>query len=66
MLTQREMDVALVEAKAEVQKMLQEWLVDYLGSRLDGDNTRRGEPASAEAQAAEGAGVTPESGQASY
>ena len=57
MLTQRETDIALVEAKAEVQEMLQEWLVDYLGSRLDGIDTRGDEAAGAEAQAAEGADI---------
>ena len=66
MFTQRDMDTWKVESEVEVQKMLQEWLADYLGSRLDGDNTRRGEPAGAEAQAAEGAGITPETGQTPY
>ena len=57
MLTQRETDIALVEAKAEVQKMLQEWMEDYLGSRLDGIDTRGDEAAGAPAQAAEGADI---------
>ena len=65
MFTQREMDTALVEAKAEVQLMLQEWMVDYLGSRLDGDNRGRGQQAEgAEAQAAQSAGVATQGGQA--
>jgi hypothetical protein len=58
MLTQRETDIALVEAKAEVQKLLEEWMEDYLGSRLDGANKRRDGAEGAEAQAAEGAGIT--------
>ena len=42
MLNQREMDIALVEAKVEVQALLQEWVEEYLGSRLDGDNRGSG------------------------
>ena len=60
MFTQREMDIAITESKAEIQKMLQEWMEDYLGSRLDGIDTGRNETAGAQAQAAEGAGIPPE------
>ena len=55
MFTQREMDTALVEGKAEVQKLLEEWAVDYLGSRLDGIDT--GRATDAQAQEAEGAEI---------
>lgn len=57
MFTQREMDIAKTEAKVEVQKLLEEWVKDYLGSRLDGDNRRAGD---ADAAEAEGAAVTQE------
>ena len=61
MFTQREMDIAITEVKAEVQGLLQEWMVDFLGSRLDGDNRERGQEATgAEAQAAQGADIPPE------
>jgi len=60
MLTQRDMDIALTEAKVDVRKLLEEWMEDYLGSRLDGDNRGRGEPAGAEAQATEGANIPQE------
>jgi hypothetical protein len=66
MFTQRDMDTWKVESEVEVQKMLQEWMEDYLGSRLDGANKRRAGAEGAEAQAAEGAGITPETGQAPY
>jgi hypothetical protein len=57
MLTQRETDIALIEAKVEVQKLLEEWTVDYLGSRLDGIDTRGDETEGAQAQTAEGAEI---------
>ena len=60
MFTQREMDIAITESKAEIQKMLQEWMRDYLGSRLDGIDTRGDEAAGAQAQAAEGASIQTE------
>ena len=63
MLTQREMDIALTEAKADVRKLLEEWATDYLGSRLDGINTRGDETEGAEAQVAEGAGIPTQGGQ---
>ena len=67
MLTQRETDVAKVESKAEIQKLLQEWAVDYLGSRLDGNDTgRSGSAEGANAQPTEGAGITEGAEQAPY
>ena len=66
MFTQREMDLALVEGKAEVQKLLQEWVVDYLGSRLDGIDTGGNEAAGAAPQVAQGANITGETGPAPY
>jgi len=61
MLNQREMDIALVEAKVETQKLLEEWAKDYLGSRLDGIDTRRGGVAEGSGtQAAEGSGIPQE------
>ena len=65
MFTQREMDIAFVEGKAEVQKLLQEWMVDFLGSRLDGIDTRGDEAAGAQAQAAQGANI-PQQTEAPY
>ena len=67
MLSQRETDIAIVESKAEIQKLLQEWAVDYLGSRLDGENIGRGREAEgADAQATEGAGIAEGAEQAPY
>lgn len=60
MFTQRDMDIWKVESEVEIQKMLQEWMEDYLGSRLDGANKRRDEAEGAEAQAAEGASIAAE------
>jgi hypothetical protein len=65
MFTQRDMDTWKVESEVEVQKMLQEWLEDYLGSRLDADNRGRAEAEGAEAQAAEGAEIAQQA-QAPY
>jgi len=62
MFTQREMDMALVEAEVEVQKLLEEWVEDYLGSRLDGPNTRGDEAAGADAQSAEGTEIARQGG----
>jgi hypothetical protein len=65
MFTQREMDTALVEGKAEVQKLLEEWVTDYLGSRLDGIDTRGDETEGAQAQSAEGPDIAQQT-QAPY
>ena len=62
MLNQREMDIALVEAKLEVQKLLQEWVEDYLGSRLDGTGTGNSAAGSV-GQEAEGAGIADQGDQ---
>ena len=65
MLSQRETDIAIVESKAEIQKLLQEWAVDYLGSRLDGDDSgRSGNAEGADTQTTEGAGIADQGGQA--
>jgi len=64
MFTQREMDTAITEAKVETQKLLREWMEDYLGSRLDAIDTRGDEAEGASAQAAEGANSAQEEGQA--
>jgi len=44
MLTQRESDTALVEADLWVQKLLEEWARDYLGSRYGGQTVQDGKP----------------------
>ena len=62
MLSQRETDIAIVESKAEIQKLLQEWAVDYLGSRLDGDN-RGNAPGGAGTAETEGAGIADQGDQ---
>lgn len=59
MLTQRDTDIALIEGKAEVQRLLEEWATDYLGSRLDGIDTGGG-PERPDGQEAEGAEVAQE------
>ena len=61
MFTQREMDTALVEGKLDVQRLLQEWMMDYLGSRLDGDNRGNG-PGGAGTAEAEGASIPQQTG----
>ena len=59
MLNQRESDIAHVEAKLEIQKLLEEWVKDYLGNRY-GDNRGQGEQAQAEGAGAGGpAGAIP-------
>lgn len=43
MFRQREVDIALVEAKVKVQKEFEKWMKDYLGSRADGRGERSGQ-----------------------
>ena len=62
MLTQRESDTALVEADLWVQKLLEEWARDYLGSRYGNRQGQLGEDSTgdAEAEQPEGA-IAPQS-----
>ena len=72
MLTQREEDIANVEADMDIQKLVQEWLRDYMGSRDGGQTVQNGESGE-QVYKAEGAGIggpegagIEESGRESY
>ena len=56
MLTQREEDIANVEADMDIQKLVQEWFMDYMGSRDGGQTVQNGEPGE-QVQRTEGAGI---------
>ena len=42
MLTQRDLDIAELEAKAKIDKLFAEWMASYLGERMPNDNRGNG------------------------
>ena len=60
MLTQRQSDIALVEAKLEVQQLLQEWARDYLGSRYGNRQGQLGEDSTQDAETEQPSGSVPQ------
>ena len=58
MLTQREYDIAQIESESEIKKLVQEWFLDYLGSRVNGvQNAGGNSPEGAQGVGPEGAGA---------